>query len=89
MDDFDFAVASHGSTDPALLKSRRGNAHCKIRQQRIDEAMQENGIDSIVVSDKSVRFHWRVVAGAVLVVSCLQRLFRRRRGERVQRRGLR
>ncbi len=87
MDDFDLAVSSDGSTDPALLKSRRGNAHCKIRQQRIDEAMQEDGVDSIVVSDKSVWFHGRVVAGAVL--SCLQRLFRRRRDERVRRRGLR
>ena len=68
MDDFDLAVSSDGSTDPALLKSRRGDAHREIRQQRIDEAMQEDGVDSIVVGDKSVWFHGRVVAGAVLVV---------------------
>ena len=68
MDDFDLAVSSHGSTDPALLKGRRGDAHPEIRQQRIDQAMQEDGIDSIVVGDESVWFHGRVVAGAVLVV---------------------
>ena len=68
MDDFDLAVSSDGSTDPALLKGRRGDAHRKIRQQRIDQAMQEDGIDSIVVGDESVWLHGRVVAGAVLVV---------------------
>jgi hypothetical protein len=66
-------VSADGAPDPALLKRGRGDGYIEVREERFDEAMEEDGFDSIIVGDECVWFHWRVVGCSLLVV-CNDRL---------------